>query len=128
MSYTHAAEPVDWILTQYALHHLPDFWKSSALVNMNRHLKPGGRLVLRDVNFSFAPAQYEAEIERWIDEQTRHGSSFSRAEFEAHVRDEYSTYAWLLDALLIRTGFRVDAFEAPSPTYGLFLCTKTADA
>ena len=43
--------PVDGILTQLALHHLPDFWKSRALAAITACLRPGGRLYLRDVVF-----------------------------------------------------------------------------
>ena len=32
LSYQHAVEPTDFVYSRWALHHLPDFWKSIALV------------------------------------------------------------------------------------------------
>lgn len=127
LSYAHAGPPVDFIVTQFAFHHLPDFWKSVALAKMNDHLKLGGRLFLKDVVFSFAPENYQTEIERWIDGITRDGSSFTRADFEAHIRDEHSTYAWILEGMLRGAGFRIDAAEAWSPVYAQYLCSKVHD-
>ena len=58
LSYQHTGEPVDWIVTKYTLHHLPDAWKLVALININDCLAPDGSLFLRDVVFSFPPSEY----------------------------------------------------------------------
>ncbi|MDP2216287.1 MAG: class I SAM-dependent methyltransferase [Methanolobus sp.] len=41
-------EPFDAVVTQLALHHLPDFWKLIALKRINSMLKASGRFYLRD--------------------------------------------------------------------------------
>jgi ubiquinone/menaquinone biosynthesis C-methylase UbiE len=124
LTYTHQGEPADVIVTKFALHHLPDFWKGVALKRMAGFLKPGGRFVLQDVIFSFDPEDFEVETNRWIDEQTADGSGFSRADFEAHIRDEHSTFTWVLNALFDRAGFEVEACRVDSPTYAWFFCKK----
>jgi putative AdoMet-dependent methyltransferase len=48
LSYIHKDEKVDFIVTKYAFHHLPDFWKQHALVRMAEMLKPGGKLYLEE--------------------------------------------------------------------------------
>ncbi len=45
-----------------ALHHLPDSWKGIALARMASLLAAGGILRLRDLAFSFQPADAEAGV------------------------------------------------------------------
>ena len=125
LSYEHAAPLVDFVLTKFALHHLSDFWKAKALLNIASSLKVGGRLYLQDVIFSFLPQAAEQEVEAWIQEVTSY-SGFSRAEFEAHVRDEYSTFDWIMDGLLTRTGFEILEKNIESPTYAEYLCERVS--
>lgn len=127
LTYQHAGQPADWIVTKYALHHLPDFWKGVALSRLRDQLKSGGRLVIQDVIFSFAPEDYRQEIDRWIDEVTREGTSFSRQDFEAHVRDEHSTFTWVLEALVERSGFLVADKQVFSPVYARYVCVKEGE-
>src|SRR6266567_1004359 len=44
LTYEHAAAPVDAIITRFALHHLPDFWKTVAFQRMAAMLREGGIL------------------------------------------------------------------------------------
>ena len=125
LSYEHAASPVDFIVTKFALHHLSDFWKARALLNIAASLKIGGRLYLQDVIFSFAPQSAEQEVEAWIRKVTDY-SGFSRAEFETHVRDEYSTFDWVVDGLLERTGFKILEKNVESPTYAEYICERVS--
>jgi putative AdoMet-dependent methyltransferase len=92
LSYIHKGARADFIITKYAFHHLPDFWKQHALLRMAEMLKPDGKLYLEDVIFSFAPEDYEASINAWIDNMAKpEGEGFTREQFEMHVREEYST-------------------------------------
>lgn len=124
LAYQHQGQPADFIVTQFAFHHLPDFWKAVAVRQFHDLLKPGGHFFLRDVVFSFDPLDYEAAIQGWIDEiASENGDSFSRADFEMHVRDEYSTYSWILEGMLQRAGFTVDATYT-TPTYAEYDCIR----
>lgn len=112
LTYDHCGPPADFAYSRYALHHLPDFWKAVALTRVRAALRPGGVLRLWDVVFDFEPAQAEARIEAWCasggDEVE---GEWSRAELEEHVRDEHSTFTWLLEPMIERAGFEVAAAE-----------------
>jgi putative AdoMet-dependent methyltransferase len=125
LSYVHEGEKADFIITKYAFHHLPDFWKQFGLLRMAEMLKPGGNLYLEDVIFSFAPRDYETSINAWIDEVAKPGGEgFTREQFEMHVREEYSTYAWIIEGMLERAGFEILEQNHFSPTYADYLCIK----
>jgi SAM-dependent methyltransferase len=109
LTYEHHGSPADFIYSRYALHHLPDFWKAVALARLHRVLRPGGVLRLWDVVYSFQPAAAEDRIEAWC---ATGGADveggWSRAELEEHVRDEYSTFSWLLEPMIQRSGFEIE--------------------
>ncbi len=39
LAYCHQGPPVDAVVTQLALHYLPDFWKPAAIIGMASCLK-----------------------------------------------------------------------------------------
>jgi hypothetical protein len=43
---------------------------------------------------------------------------WSRAEYEGHVRDEHSTFTWLLEPMIHRAGFTID--DAQHSADGIF--------
>lgn len=50
---------------------------------------------------------------------------WTRKELEAHVRDEHSTFSWLLEPMLQRAGLNVqDVWYSDSRTYARYVCTK----
>ena len=114
---------LDLVTTKFAFHHLPDFWKAMALIRVNRMLKPGGRLFLRDVVFSFPPAEAPQAIEGWI-EWMLTNTGYTRADVATHVRDEHSTFVWIIEGLLERTGFRLLWSDIDGPTYADHLAEK----
>lgn len=116
------ANSVDVVVTRFALHHLPDFWKQVALLRLREAIRPGGLLYLRDVVFSFDPSSHSTAIADWVDRMPGL-SGFSRGEFETHVREEYSTFAWVLEGLLERAGFQILEQSYPAPEYAEYLCT-----
>jgi ubiquinone/menaquinone biosynthesis C-methylase UbiE len=126
LTYRHEGPPADWVVTKFALHHLPEFWKGVALERMAAMLKPGGRLYIEDVVFGFGSDQHAEQIERWISSVAAEagGSGFPRAVFEMHVRQEYSTYAWILEGLIDRAGLRIDRREIERIVYARYLCTR----
>ncbi|MEO3852046.1 methyltransferase domain-containing protein [Streptomyces sp. B8F3] len=125
LDYEHRAEPADVVTTKSALHQLPDFWKQRALLNAAGMLRPGGTFYLWDVVFSFEPSQAHQHLHRWINTAGHpEGQGFTRADFEAHIREEFSTYAWILEGMLQRAGFDIIALESRSPTHGEFLCRR----
>jgi ubiquinone/menaquinone biosynthesis C-methylase UbiE len=109
LTYEHEGDPADFAYSRYALHHLPDFWKALALARVNALLRPGGVLRLWDVVYSFDPHVAPDRLEAWCATGGEHvGSDWTRPELEEHVRDEHSTFTWLLEPMIERTGFVID--------------------
>jgi DNA-binding PadR family transcriptional regulator/ubiquinone/menaquinone biosynthesis C-methylase UbiE len=108
LSYEHDRPPVDFVYSRYALHHLPDFWKALALARLRRALRAGGVLRLWDVVYDFSPADAPERIEAWCASAGHDAEGeWSRSELEEHVRDEHSTFTWLLEPMMLASGFQI---------------------
>jgi ubiquinone/menaquinone biosynthesis C-methylase UbiE len=123
LTYEHSGEPVDFAYSRYALHHLPDFWKAQALVRLGRLMRPGAVLRLWDVVYSFPPEEAEERIEHWCATGgTGVETDWLRAELEEHVREEQSTFTWLLEPMIERSGFRIeDADYSPDGIFARYV-------
>ena len=127
LTYRHAGDPVDLVYSRYALHHLPDFWKAIALSRIAAMLRPGGVLRLSDVVYSFDAGDAERCIEAWIAETMTADveRGWTRAELAEHVRDEHSTFTWLLEPMIERAGFEITEVDcSASGVFARYLCTK----
>ena len=49
LSFAYRPESYDLIVSEFTLHHLPDFWKAVAMSRIYRALKPGATFYLRDI-------------------------------------------------------------------------------
>ncbi|HEU0103609.1 MAG TPA: methyltransferase domain-containing protein [Mycobacteriales bacterium] len=115
LDYEHAGPAADVVYSRYALHHVPDFWKGVALARLHSALRPGGLLRLWDVVYAFEPGDAEARLEAWCATGgPADAGGWSRADYEEHVRDEHSTYTWILEALAERAGFVIEQAEYSS--------------
>jgi SAM-dependent methyltransferase len=126
LTYAHHGEPPQLVYSRNALHHLPDFWKAVALERIARLLAPGGTLLLRDLVFSFPPAEAESALDAWFAAAPESGDrGWTRAELEAHVRDEHSTFSWLLEPMLEQAGLAIrDAVHSESRTFSRYVCVR----
>jgi SAM-dependent methyltransferase len=126
LSYQHQGEPADFVYSRNVLHHLPEFWKAVALERMPGMMAPGGVLLLRDLVFSFEPAETEEAIEAWLaGAAARPEEGWTRAELEEHLRTEYSTFSWLLQPMLERAGFAIQRAEhSANRIYAAYVCSK----
>jgi ubiquinone/menaquinone biosynthesis C-methylase UbiE len=125
VSYEHDGPPVDAVFTRNALHQLPDFWKGVALDRVSRILRPGGVLRLRDLVYDFDPGEATQRIDAWMaGAVTDPASGWTAAELAEHVRTEHSTYRWLLETLLARTGFEILDASFRRGAYGAYLCRR----
>jgi SAM-dependent methyltransferase len=99
--------PVDAVVSQLALHHLPDFWKARALALIAEQLRPGGRFFLRDVVFPSEAATNDGHFQKAVDTaRERTGEDGVRRTVE-HIKKEYSTFDWVMEGMLERAGFRM---------------------
>lgn len=124
---TWSAEPssVAAVFTRNALHHLPDFWKVMALRRIETALQPGGLLRLRDLVFAHAPSDVEDAVEAWLESagnDPAHG--YTPAELAAHLRQEFSTFTWLLEPMLERCGFDILDTQTNAGIYMSYTCRK----
>ncbi|HWE63412.1 MAG TPA: class I SAM-dependent methyltransferase [Chloroflexota bacterium] len=126
LTYEHRGEPGDFVYSRNALHHLPDFWKAIALQRIASILRPGGMLRLRDLVFSCEPAETEHVIEAWLaGAAKRSEDGWTRPELETHVREEHSTFSWLLEAMFEHAGFKIrQAEHSVSRIYTAYVCVK----
>jgi SAM-dependent methyltransferase len=126
LSYEHQGDPPAAVFTRNALHHLPDFWKVIALDRVARLLRPGGVLRLRDLVYSFEPADADAAITAWLAAAPKDpAAGWTAAELAEHVREEHSTFAWLLEPMLERAGFEIrDRRLSSTRTYGAYTCVR----
>ncbi|MGI8633685.1 MAG: class I SAM-dependent methyltransferase [Solirubrobacterales bacterium] len=127
LTYEHQGAPADLVYTRFALHHLPDFWKSLALKRMAAMLRPGGLLRLSDVVYDFAPEEAETVLENWISSLagTDVEQGWTREELEEHIRDEHSTFTWLLEPMIRRAGFAIEAREiSDDRMLARYVCVK----
>ncbi|OFX84031.1 MAG: hypothetical protein A2W99_03410 [Bacteroidetes bacterium GWF2_33_16] len=114
----------DAIITQLALHHLPDFWKSVAINRMVKTLKPGGKLFLLDSLFSFECASYEEVINRNIEQAKNKMGLRIANEIAVNIKDEYPTYNWIIEGLFIKNGLKIIRKTRHTELMSSYLCIK----
>lgn len=126
LTYEHPPGIADVVYSRNALHHLPDFWKAVALERIATMLRPGGILLLRDLVFSFAPGDAASVVEAWLaGAPTAPDEGWTREELETHLREEYSTFTWLLEAMLERAGFEItNVTHRPSKVFSAYTAVK----
>jgi len=126
LRYEHQGDLADFVNSRHALHHLPDFWKALALDRVAALLKPGGVLYLRDLVFSCEPREAARVIDAWLASAPAETDvSWTRAELETHLREEHSTFSWLLEPMIERAGFAIQqAQHSHSRAYAAYTCIK----
>ena len=126
LSYEHRGDPADVVYSRNALHQLPDLWKAVAVSRMADLLRPGGVLLLRDLVFSFNPRELESHVEPWLaGAAPSPDAGWTAQEYETHLREEHSTFSWLLEPMLDRAGFDVLEVEhRDSRLYSRYACVR----
>ena len=107
-------------------HQVPDFWKVMALRKVHQILRSGGILHLQDLVFSFPLEATEARVASWMDDAADDpASGWTAAEYATHLREEFSTFTWILEVMLTQTGFEVlDSWFSESGIYGGYDCRR----
>jgi SAM-dependent methyltransferase len=127
LSYEHDGERPDAVFTCNALHHLPDFWKGIALERVARLLRPGGVFRLLDLIYSFGPEEADPTIPSWLATAPQDPSQgWTAPELAAVIREEYSTFTWLLEPMLQRTGFEIrDRHLSEDRAFAAYTCVRS---
>ncbi|HET8685341.1 MAG TPA: class I SAM-dependent methyltransferase [Methanosarcina sp.] len=123
LTYENYNEPFDIIVTQLALHHLPDYWKMIALKRIYGMLKEGGKFYLRDVVFPSHVRDYDNYFDEIITDLKKSAGNEIAEETEIHIREEFSTLDWIMEGLLKSAGFCIESVECDGFMAG-YLCKK----
>lgn len=124
LTYERQGEPVDVIVSQLALHHLPDFWKLVALQRMNAMLKEGGKLFLRDTVYSFAVEDYKSFFDNLLNGIEQVAGEELALDTKIAIRDEFSTCDWIMEGLIKRAGFTIDTMNYQDGFLAVYVCIK----
>jgi 2-polyprenyl-3-methyl-5-hydroxy-6-metoxy-1,4-benzoquinol methylase len=123
LSFAYQPDSYDLIVSEFTLHHLPDFWKSVALSRIFAALKPGANFYLRDIVFVRTPDGTERDVEEWA-EFSISNHDFNRDSVVTHMRDEYSTFGWVIERMLVDAGFELTSVDYHAPLHGTYLLRK----
>src|ERR1700756_3590559 len=123
LSFAYQPNSYDLIVSEFTLHHLPDFWKAVALSRILSALKPGANFYLRDIVFVSMPDGSERDVEQWADFNIKN-HDFERGSVVTHMRDEYSTFGWVIERMLTDVGFTLVSADYHAPLHGTYLLRK----
>src|SRR6201988_3489965 len=123
LSFAYQPNSYDLIVSEFTLHHLPDFWKAVALSRIHAALKPGANFYLRDIVFVGMPDGVERDVEEWADFYIKN-HDFERDSVVTHMRDEYSTFGWVMERMLTEVGFTLLSADYHAPLHGTYLLQK----
>jgi len=123
LSFTYQPNSYDLIVSEFALHHLPDFWKAVALSRIFNALKPGANFYLRDIVFVGMPDGLERNVEGWA-EFSINNHEIDHESVITHMRDEYSTFSWVIERMLTDVGFQTVSADYHAPLHGTYLLRK----
>lgn len=124
LTYEHVDGLADAAVCVAVLHHLPDFWKLTALTRCRAMLKPEGKLYLFDVVFPSGEPNLPQEIDGWIASIETMADARLAQEAVIHARDEFSTYDWIMEGIIRRSGFHIDAAEYGKGFRATYVCSN----
>jgi len=124
LTYEHKSELADAAVCVAVLHHLPDFWKQVALTRCCSMLKPGGRFFLFDIVFPSDTDCLQREIDAWINSVGTMADTRLADEAIIHVRNEFSTYDWIMEGMIEQGGFHINSAEYSNGVQASYVCTK----
>jgi FkbM family methyltransferase len=124
LSYEHTGPPADAVYLRNVLHQLPDLFKVVALRRIARMLRPGGVLRLRDLVLDCSPDELDEVVARWLEAAPDDpADGYTAEDLAEHLRDEYSTFSWLLRPMLEATGFTI-VDDTSTTAFGAYTCTR----
>jgi ubiquinone/menaquinone biosynthesis C-methylase UbiE len=123
LTYKNHGELFDVIITQLALHHLPDYWKMIALKRIYAMLKEDGKLYLRDVVFPSEIQDYDSYFANIIANLKKSAGNKVSEETEIHIKDEFSTLDWIMEGLLKTAGLHIESIQYDG-FMASYLCKK----
>jgi hypothetical protein len=69
------------------------------------------------------PDAIERDVEQWAEFQIKN-HDFSHKSMVTHMRDEYSTFGWVMERMLTDVGFTLVSADYHAPMHGTYLLRK----
>ena len=123
LSFAYQPNSYDLIVSEFTLHHLPDFWKAVALSRIYAALKPGAISICAISCSSACPTAPSATSSSGPISTSRTTIS-TRDSVVTHMRDEYSTFGWVIERMLTDVGFTLVSADYHAPLHGTYLLRK----
>ncbi len=117
----------DAVVSQLALHHLPEFWKQVAMQRVFAMLKPGGRFYLHDMVFSFDPSAYAHFFPDLIDRVRDLAGDFLADDMALGLKEEFYSFDITMEAFLRRAGFQIERATYRDGFLAWYVCRKPDD-
>src|SRR5436853_55800 len=103
----------------YDRHDDSDLRARAALIMLG--VQKGWRLA--DIVFVSTPDGTERDVDQWAD-FTIKNHDFQREGVVTHMRDEYSTFGWVIERMLTDVGFTLQSVDYHAPLHGTYLLRK----
>ena len=80
--------------------------------------------MLFDIVFPSGTDSLEEVIDAWINSVGTMANDRLAQEGIIHVRNEFSTYDWIMEGLIKRSGFDISSAEYSNGVQATYVCTK----
>jgi hypothetical protein len=67
------------------------------------------------------------KIDNWINGFEEFAGKELRSEVETHIRDEFSTFNWIIEGMFKRAGFEIDKTRSSDGFVTEYLCRKSKE-
>ena len=124
LTFNNKGRKFDRIISNATLHHLPDFWKCVALRRMHSMLADDGLFYLNDIVFSFELADYREEMNSFLEDLAEKTDADFVKDGILHFKEEFSTFDYLLDAIIGKAGFGIKTKNKGSTTAVFYILQK----
>ena len=124
LSFAYQPNSYDLIVSEFALHHLPDFWKAVALSRIFSRAEARRELLSCATSSSSARRTAPSATSRRGPTSASRTTIFDRDSVVTHMRDEYSTFGWVIERMLTDVGFTLISVDYHAPLHGTYLLRK----
>ena len=67
---------------------------------------------------------YESRLDQWVKSTSAKVVPTFAGEVKTHVREEYSTFDWIMEGLLERAGFEIETAHYGNEFMAAYVCTR----
>ena len=84
-----------------------------------------GILYICDVVFNLNSNNYKSKIDNWVTGFEKMAGKELCSEVETHIRDEFSTFDWILEGMFTRAGFLIEKNRSSDGFVREYFCRKS---